>query len=114
MRNRFIAVVLGVMLALGAMVALPADRADAHQFDNYSYFYCSKHRVDPGWTVTHSKPITLTATYVRYYCRQRLPSIGIEDQYWVIAGVPLSGGGSWQEALYQRCYPDGIIVCREP
>lgn len=119
MRRRFIYAVLGVLIALAAVAGLPAQPASAHNYDNYSLWYCAKHRSSSTWTVGHSVPVYLSSSAVVYYCRQGF--FGVEEQYRVVVWLPFQNNDSQLQAggvpgYYDRCYPavDWETYCDEP
>lgn len=109
MKNKIIALVVGLLLALGASFALPATPASAHNYDNYSYIYCTAHKSDPGghvW-VNHSWPYSLSPGYLTYRCTQYdTTAFGHpEYEYYVVRNMDTGhhyrqGGYFWCGAYY--------------
>ncbi len=110
--RKFAALILALAIACSGLIAACEEPVLAHNYDNYSLFYCAKHRGN-GWEVNHSQPDFLSPTQVRYYCRQ-VYGYGVEEQYWVIVNLPLDSNDSWRPWDYQRCRPYGVIACWEP
>lgn len=111
MKRLLLSIVAALTLSLG-LVSLPAEEASAHNWDNYSLYYCAKHA--DGWAIIHSTPDWLSSTHIRYYCRRGF--FGIQEQYWVVVELPLNSDISWRPWDYQRCWPSPgyIVYCTEP
>lgn len=107
MKTKLISAALGLLLALTGVVALPADPAEAHNYDAYSAWYCAAHRPS-GYTLVHSWPYHLTPGEVGYWCRAGF--YGYDVQYWVHVAPPGSSN-SWRPWPYQSCKPQGITWC---
>lgn len=108
MRTKIIAAVAGLLLTVGASIALPVEPASAHNFDNYSTFFCAAHR--PSNTVlAHSWPYYMASGEVGYWCKADF--YGVSHQYWV--HWYQDSGTSVRPWPYQKCKPaqGGIVWC---
>jgi hypothetical protein len=106
MKTRIITIVAGVLLAVGA-VALPAGRAEAHDYDNYATLFCEAHKSGPEVTVTHAWPYSLQPGLVTYRCTQVDPDVFAgEWQYFAVWHTP--SGAHWRQGGYQHC---SLVVC---
>lgn len=107
MKRKLVSMVAGGLLtmvsATGALVGAELAPASAHNQDNYSYFYCSKHRSGPEQTVTHSSANYLAPGVVGYYCIQSF--FGHDWLYLVRVSPPFSNN-SWLHYGYQDCEVD--------
>jgi hypothetical protein len=101
MKRILTSLLLAIALACGGLVTTSAEPAAADNYDNYSYFYCTKHEGN-GWFVIHSAPDFLSSTQVRYWCKQQY-GYNVTEQYWVIVNLPLDSNDSWRPWDYQRC-----------
>lgn len=107
--------VLGIGAGMTTAVVVEGEApASAHLWDNYSHYYCAKHRSGPEQTIIHAVPDYYDANYIRYYCRQDF--FGVSHQYWVQAWHPISNNISARPWAYQKCWPSPgwLIVCEEP
>lgn len=105
MRRKFLMLVVGAFMVLGAGVVLPADTASAHQYDNYSYIYCTAHKSDPGghvW-VNHSWPYSLQPGLLTYRCTQYDTTVfgHPEHEYFVVRDM--NTGAHWRQGGYFWC-----------
>lgn len=111
--RRKVLVVLGVVaLVLAAFVGFNAAPASAHNQDNYTTYYCAKHRTNGYFTVTHSVYYYLDVDEAGIYCREAFFSV--QNQYWVHVRLPLSSNSSWMPWERQECKPTGPFPCFEP
>lgn len=135
MKPRFtkaITAIVGLLLAIGTSVVLPAVGADAtpsvpdavetaesptsvkaaetaetptrplHQYDGWSEYYCIKHRPSNTYVI-HSWPYALWPGGVGYWCWARSLSSNASWQYWVLVEPPYSAN-SWRPWQYQECW----------
>lgn len=68
MRNKLTKLVAGLLLVLGASVALPASPASAHQYSAGTFWVCGSTRPYNS-TVYHSWPSHLNPGVLTVYCR---------------------------------------------
>jgi len=101
MKRKLLLIGAIVALVVAAFVGWNASPASADNYDNYSYFYCTKHEGN-GWFVIHSAPDYLSTTQVRYWCKQQY-GYDVYEQYWVVVNLPLNSNNSWRPWDYQRC-----------
>lgn len=71
-----------LVLALAATVAVGDRPAGAHQYDDYSLWYCAWSRPSSSYTIVHSVPTYLDPTWVRYYCGAVVGTIAFQWQVW--------------------------------
>jgi hypothetical protein len=106
MKNRIITMVIGLLLMLGATVALPAAPADAHNWDDSSTWSCAVHR--PANTVlVHSWPYGMNNGVVDYWCEAGF--YGVNHQYWV--RWDQNNNTITRISGYQSCKPQGYYYC---
>lgn len=106
--------VAGGLVALGSIV-VGTDRASAHQWDNYSYYYCSKHRQNSAFTVVHSWPDELQPNYIRYWCQEDF--YGVRFEYYVYVDMPLdSDNSTLGPSGHDKCWPASgwQVYCNHP
>lgn len=118
MRNKLTKLVAGLLLVLGASVALPASVGAApdvpdtpesvespervlHNYDGWSQYYCIKHRPSNTFVI-HSWPYALWPGGVGYWCQARSNDSTASWQYWVHVEPPYSAN-SWRPWQYQSC-----------
>lgn len=107
--RRCVKLTVTVALAIATTVGLQADAVSAHDFDNYSRWYCAWARRYVEDSVVHSVPDYLTSGSVRYYCQAR--SGPTSYQYWVWTGTPVGQHGYIMGSTYQYC---DVVNCIEP
>jgi hypothetical protein len=103
--SKIIATLAVALALLVGGVTLPADQAEAHQFDGMSTIYCTAHKSDPGdhvW-VNHSWPVNLQPGLVTYKCTQYDVTVfgHPEHQYHVVVHTP--SGAHWRQGGYVWC-----------
>ena len=112
MKVRLLSLVAGLLLAVGGLVTVDAQPASAHNQDNYTTFYCNKHKTNSLHTVTHSVYYYLDPQVAGIYCREQFFSV--QRQYWVHVNLPLNSNSSWEPWDKQECKPTGPFPCDEP
>lgn len=108
MKSKVSTLALAGLLAAAAFV-LPAKPAAAHNYDQYSTWFCAGHRPN-GTVLVHSWPDVLQPGLLRLWCQAGI--YGYDFQYWV--WVDVATGGSWMGSGYQPCKPQGIVWCGWP
>lgn len=113
MKTKLIALTVGLLLVVGASVAIPAEPAEAHNYDDPSEYLCAALR--PGGTVLfHSWPYWMASGKVRYWCVSGFV-FGDFFQYFIEWNQP--AGTAYLISGYQECIrpndPDGggIVHC---
>lgn len=104
MRRKFLMLVVGAFMVLGAGVVLPADTASAHDYDGYSRIYCEAHKSHDYQTVIHSWPYLLEPNYLYYVCTQDF--FGVRHQYFVKRNM--TTGAHHLDSGYQPC---SVVFC---
>lgn len=95
-----------VGLALACLV-VPADRAEAHDWDGYATIYCEAHKSAPDVEVIHAWPYSLEPGVLYYVCTQSDPDVfaGIH-QFFVRRDM--NTGAHRRQGGYQWC---GLVDC---
>lgn len=106
MKVRILMLAATLLLAAGVGVVAPAERAEAHNFDNYSTWFCAAHR-PTNYVLVHSWPYMMQPGLVGYWCEAGF--YGYNVQYWV--HWDQDTGHSWRPWAYQSCKPQGITWC---
>src|SRR5688500_17799938 len=105
--RRLLAILTLTLALLGAGVVLPADTAEAHNWDGYSLIYCTAHKSASHVSIIHSWPYSLEPGIVYYVCTQSdLYVFAGIHQFFV--GVNVNTGHHWRASGYQWC---GSIPC---
>lgn len=81
MRRKFLMLVVGAFMVLGAGVVLPADTAVADDYDNYATLFCEVHKSGSEQTIIHAWPYALEPGYRIDVCTQDF--FGVRHQFFV-------------------------------
>lgn len=95
-------------LALATLTVSPAP-ADAHNYDNYSIWYCAWSRPSSSYYVVHSVPDYVTPTHMREFCGAVIGQVAVQWRVW----VDLEGGG-WMYADSPAITDCRYHPCDEP
>jgi len=120
----FAVALTATVLGIGAdtSTATPTDHAAAvsydhservlHNQDNYTTFYCTKHRTNSLHTIIHAVYYYLDPNVAGIYCQEQF--FTVRRQYWVHVDLPLNSNVSWEPWDKQECKPTGPFPCDEP